>query len=387
MEEKTLECRLDNFLEIESLDGWEHKTSQVFFEENKLSLRSLQATKGVDFSDLFLTSNLALENVECIEFINCVFKKDIYINIGIESHVNSIIIKGCSFEGRLYINEQSEENSSNILLDQFSIVDTECKGNFKLHNSVIKLFFARDTDFISNADFFKSRLIAGGRATYELKTDSTDSGIIQFKSINFEGLALFGEVYFESLVSFRYVTFKGYVHFKDSKFKKGVDLDYANIEKDINFYNIKGLTSNISQNNTSQETYRIIKYQLKKVGNTIDSNKFHSFELKKKKLSLCKCSLDYIVLSLHGITSEYSQNWLRPLIFIFIVGIITMLSIKYFNGALNKGISFSELFKYISIINIGKNFEESPIIFILNKISLGYLYYQFITSIRKDTKI
>ena len=41
--------------------------------------------------------------------------------------------------------------------------------------------------------------------------------------------------------------------------------------------------------------------------------------------------------------------------------------------------------KYLYILtNI--NIDQNPILFIFHKISLGYLYYQFLTAIRKDTK-
>ena len=41
--------------------------------------------------------------------------------------------------------------------------------------------------------------------------------------------------------------------------------------------------------------------------------------------------------------------------------------------------------KYMSIIN-GDELKEHSFVFLVNKVLLGYLYYQFVTAVRKDTR-
>lgn len=358
------------------------KGTDAFYFDGKLSIRGLKINEMVRFSDLFLTSNLNINDVKGIEFIGCHFEKDVFI----ECEIDSILIKGCRFESKMYINKQTIHNNKKKSLKKFAIVNSLCKGNFKLHNCIIESFIAKDTDFLSNADFFKSTLVSGGNVPYE--EASTDNNIINFNALNFEGLALFGEVEFKSLVSFKYVTFKDYVHFRGATFNEGVDLDYANIGKEINFYNLKGIDSLKSKSKTSQETFRIIKHQFKIVGNVIDSNKYHSLELEKKKSSLRKYSPDYIALILHELSSNYAQSWVRPIFGIVITGFITYF-LLCFTGQCDCKLSnqwFIDVFRYFSIFNDEQCFKDSPIIFFFNKILLGYLYYQFITAVRKNTK-
>jgi hypothetical protein len=264
---------------------------------------------------------------------------------------------------------------------------------------VIEYFKIVDTDFIKNADFFKS--------IFKLSNDNT----ICFNSINFYELALFGNTKFYKCLRFKYVTFKGYTHFKSAYFAQGLDLEYANIEKEMSFFDVKGLDSKKSIQNTSQETYRIIKYQLQKVGNIIDSNKYHSLELTKfrttvKIFSEITQTMDYfdngekksfqykndkfnlknfitkIPLVFHWVASNHSQNWILPLFWIFLVGLLTCLGLlNDESGCINNSL------KYMAIINNeGIDIEKEPFIFLLNKILLGYLYYQFLMAIRKDTR-
>lgn len=207
--------------------------------------------------------------------------------------------------------------------------------------------------------------------------------MILFEAINFNGLSLFGKTEFNKFVKFEYVTFKEYTHFKDAVFCEGLNLEYSNIGSEINFFNIQKLDNKESKKNTSQETYRIIKYQLSKVGNIIESNKYHSLELKKRRANLPFDSLDYIVLFFHWISSNHSKSWTLALFWIFIVGIVTSFSLDCF-------ICYSDnlncIFKYISIVNLDECIKKIPIIFVINKVALGYLYYQFLTAVRKDTR-
>jgi predicted PurR-regulated permease PerM len=155
------------------------------------------------------------------------------------------------------------------------------------------------------------------------------------------------------------------------------------------------LDSNNSIINTSQETYRLIKYYFSQIGNTIESNKYHALELElytknnwknivnnfllddnRKPSSI----LNGIVTFFHKISSNHSTNWMFTLFWIFVVSFLT-------NFYLNSNLTSLECyFKYISILSKLEDFNGSYIVMTLNKISLGYLYYQFLTAVRKDTR-
>ena len=46
---------------------------------------------------------------------------------------------------------------------------------------------------------------------------------------------------------------------------------------------------------------------------------------------------------------------------------------------------WDEFWQYVNITNLEK-LKDKPFILFINKLSLGYLYYQFLTAVRKDTR-
>jgi hypothetical protein len=303
-----------------------------------------------------------------IHFVNCQFNSD----INIFQEYSSIILKNCTCKGKFYINNQYSNQNQIMNIDTINIQDTKFEQNSKLHNTKVKNFTFKDTDFEKNADFFKTH--------FEVTQD------ILFHIINFRALALFGELVFDRYVEFKYVTFAGYSHFRSATFKKGLNLEYANIEKEMNFFDIKELYKKLSQTKTSQETYRIVKHHLQKVGNIIYSNKYHALELQKKKGQVCsygdkenRSLLDCIVLSIHKVTSDYSTNWFYALVWILAVGLLT-------SYVVYDGLIVVEFYKYSSLLTSIDDFCGIYWLFILNKIALGYLYYQFVMAVRKDKR-
>lgn len=337
-----------------------------------------------------------IQNIKSIKFISCKFNNDFMI----KNNLDSLEFNNCIFEKRCYLNNQYEGNNSTININNIKIKKTIFNENFKLHNTIINSFYIVDTDFIKNADFFKSEFKNG----FENK--------ISFNAINFNELALFGDTKFYKFLKFKYVTFKGYTHFRSATFYEGLDLEYANVEKEMNFFNIHELSNTKSKKNTSQETYRIIKYQLQKVGNVIQSNKYQALELEKRKVNVCnKCSykafLDCIVLNVHSISSSYSTNWFFVLMWICIVGLLTTIGMtegfNIYDTSTYYLIEKGKIFINMQLVHFGHdtftfiidyndyklNYDlslENKIILFINKISLGYLYYQFLLSVRKDMR-
>ena len=344
-----------------------------FVEEDDSSLKLLATVEKEDGN---IEQYELIKNVKNIKFTSCIFDKDIFIR----SDLNSLIFENCIFKERCYINNQYEKNTTAISINNIIIKKTIFHKNFKLHNILINKFHIIDSDFIKNADFFKSHFNNG-----------LDNKQISFHSINFYELALFGKAIFDNFLQFKYVTFRGYTHFRSATFNNGLDLEYANIEKEMNFFNIKNLDEKRSKEKTSQETYRIVKYQLDKVGNIIDANRYGALELDKHRINICsredinlELFSDGIVAILHFISSNNSRYWFVPLFWITVTSFITvvMLEKDYYNINL--------LLQYLSILNKFNQFkihcEISYFVVLFNKVSLGYLYYQFLTAVRKNTR-
>jgi len=329
--------------------------------------------KNIIFDDESLPFYAVLEKellngTKHVEIDNCVFKKDVFINVVFET----LSIKHSCFEGKFYINNQYSNPDNTLKIEALHVEDVKFHANFKLHNCEVKIFILKDTDFEKNADFFKTKFL-------------TNQDIV-FHAINFRALALFGDTFFKEYLLFEYVTFAGYSHFRKATFCKGLNLEYANIEKEMNFFGVKELDKKLSVELTSQETYRTVKYQLQKVGNIIDSNKYHALELQKKKEGACGCSCEFLktfpdclTLSIHKVSSNYSTSWLLALVWILIVGLLT-------SFVVTDTFLYDQFYKYSSLLSSLDDFCGIYWLFMLNKIILGYLYYQFITAVRKDTR-
>jgi len=278
---------------------------------------------------------------------------------------------------KFYINKQYDGNSACTKIDKVTIHDVKFKENFKLHHCEVDEVLVKDTDFYKHADFFKSEFKKGIDTEYGDKT-------IKFHALNFKGLALFGDCVFSDKVSFQYVTFESFSHFRRAEFQKGLDLDYTNIQKEMNFFDIVGLDSSISKENTSQETYRIVKHNFKKIGNQIEANKYHNLELLTHNKNIwdredVDVSLlsDGIISFLNLMTSYFSKFWILPLFWIFIVGTIS--------ANILGDVTLANIIKYATITQY-EDLKDHATLFLFNKASLGFLYYQFIQSIRKNTK-
>ncbi|WP_415398426.1 hypothetical protein [Sulfurimonas sp. CS5] len=398
-----------------------------------------------------------------IEFVNCTFKKKLVVKSTSSEDTNNIfsfILKGGEVDNlvidgvianyKFYINPQNKTYKKSITIQNLQINDSKFIENFKLHNTIINNIEIEDVDFEKNADFFKSIFKKG--LLEENDDEQTTLGDIGFKAINFRKLTLFGDTRFNKKLIFKYVTFEGHNHFKSSILEEGLDLEYTNIQQEINFYGIHI----IDTSRTSQETFRIIKHQFEKLGNKIEANKYHALELDKKRenlkseidneekrinKSLFNIWLEYIVFQVHWLSSEHSTNWFLPLLWIPIVGITSsilakpadltvtiqimmlvlflpilvslILSLKLEKNMyvlmtilfglsififINSDIYIRDAIHYMSLIHLttseviilgtidDKLTIRQVFVLFLNKVSLGYLYYQFLMSVRKDTR-
>lgn len=404
---------------IFELNGFKQEKS--LFITRKVFLISLEK---ITFKDCIFNKaiNIIDRNINRIKFINCVFKEDIYKLIKKKySNHQKLIFDDCKIfhfklwnistdyplqefeliggeieyleilnkkiKKKFYLNKQYDGNKKLTKITNLIIKNTTFKKNFKLHNCVVDNILIADVDFEKNADFFKSTF----KRSYPKENKDRN---IYMKAINFRKLALFGDCTFHEKIFLQYVTFEGYSHFRRTKFKKGLDLDYTNIQEEMNFFNVEQLDSKESIENTSQETYRIIKHNFEKIANKVEANKYHALELEKKLEDDNSPFSERFILWFHWFFSRNGTSWILPFLFIFLVGFTTVLFIHL--DSLNiqdfgdwklweKGLT--ESFKYIYILyKDNALWNNHPIIFALNKFSLGYLYYQFLIAVRKDTR-
>ncbi len=364
-------------------------------------------TENMDWSKNILSPGNVNKKVylkECeIGSFNIGDIRDIRYNRNIElcyflltgGEIEELTIENVEIASKFYINKQYDGNDQQTKIGEVVIRNSIFKENFKLHNCEVQRSIIKDSDFEKHADFYMSEFHRG--------IDDEDP-IIYFQALNFKGLALFGDCKFDEKVVFKYITFEGYAHFRRAYFAKGLDLDYANIQQEMNFFAAAGLDSKVSKINTSQETYRIIKHNFDTLGNRIEANKYHSLELDTKRRNVFhqpgskfQKAEEFLTYNIHWLFSDHSKSWAIPLFWIFIVSVIVdcLINVPY-----EAYTSFWEYIKYcfeyificreynpkyLSILS-NTSIDEYPKIFLFHKVSLGYLYYQFLLAVRKDTK-
>lgn len=197
--------------------------------------------------------------------------------------------------------------------------------------------------------------------------------------------------------------------------------------KETNFLDIK--LSKVG----NRETARIIKDSFEQQNNIIEANKFYALEMKEreKELSPKKDFFEWLVFKIHGLVSNHSQDWLLSLFWIisltfltsfiktidcnfsqisekivlsFIaISIIFFININvsntkkiyyiicslvyYFIYALfTKDFSLTIFSNLINPFSIMTGKEELSFGILIYKITIAYLIYQLIISIRQNTR-
>ncbi|WP_164469863.1 hypothetical protein [Aliarcobacter cryaerophilus] len=230
-------------------------------------------------------------------------------------------------------------------------------------------------------------------------------------------------------------TFLDRLDFIDVEIKNKIDLKNSFIPTNSSFFGLKSSKGILDVAN--RETARKIKDSFEKQNNIIEANKFYALEMKEREKELerdireGKNFFEWLVFKIHGLSSNHSQDWTLALFWIISFTFLSVTIEKIFNssvGLLDKyilsliisvGITFINfhiantkktyylisIFIYYCIYSIFtqdlllKYFSKTlnpfslmqtddPIngLQLLYKIIIAYLIYQFIVSIRQNTR-
>lgn len=330
-----------------------------------------------------------------ISFNECKINVNVQDTIIDEIYLLKKNFYNCKFENLSLLSSevkivQIDLHATSIDLFQIAIVEIMNNENSKIeiHNSHIKKIMIQNVIFKRDFTIYTTKIDHITIKNVDFEALSEFNEVIfqeefDLREITYKGFTLFDKCIFNTKAEFEYIIFEKFTSFRGSTFNKGLNLDYTSGDKAINFFGINGLESKESRENTSRETYRIIKYNFENIGNKIEANKYHALELDQRRRELAnnkwKNISDYIVFKIHDLSSEHSTNWFLALFWIFYISLLT-------NVLLNNEISINSIFKYINILSDVHQFDKLYIVMVLNKVLLGYLYYQFVMATRKDTR-
>ncbi|RXK03367.1 hypothetical protein [Halarcobacter bivalviorum] len=361
-------------------------------------------------------------------------------------NIESIEFERAHFESSLF-NTNQHNYLDNQLIDSFKIINCTFNEKFKLNNYKIHTFKCVDSLF-ENKYEFKENIIDKFyiyNSNFNDIVDFYGSKIRLFnieKSI-FEGFTGFENCIFgscdklkEEITLFKYVTFKDSLNARDSRFLSGLDIKNINIQGDTNF-----LDSDIEIENTNRETFRALKHSFDSIGNIIEANKYYQKEMQRREKELekdikkVKNIFEYLVFLFHGLSSNHSQNWVLALFWIifvsfkytfivqldiknaflsislivffmivsFVVGIVLkkhidnkpihtglmcffLITLYLAYGLATADFNLNCFSNNINPFSIMTEFSELTFLTLVYKVTIAYLIYQLIVSIRQNTR-
>ncbi|PNV83329.1 MAG: hypothetical protein C0627_05765 [Sulfurimonas sp.] len=266
-----------------------------------------------------------------------------------------------------------------------------------------------------------------------------------FSSIIFENMKFDNQFFLESCVvhdnmNFVNIVFTNITSFMNSEFYKELNFMHSRFDDLAIFNGLKGgtlflgntffrkeanfLSMNIGVHD--RETARIIKNSFEQQNNIIEANKFYALEMKEREKELNKDIkegkniFEWLIFKAHAISSNHSQDWLLALLWIlniafifsmftstfhhnnmlayisiFIVVISSTFNNTLLKIALGINLIIASILSYIYLDVIADKINpfsimtsKDPITFglLMFKITIAYLIYQFIVSVRQNTR-
>ncbi len=384
---------------------------------NDVTIKGEVLFKNVTVRELYF-NNSTFENK--IEFNNVKFKKNINIKnseFKNEIQFNNINVKKqiCFYETSFQYHTSFMNSKNNKAINKLVFDGTEFGENADIY------FYNLD---IKNLEFIHLRNYAQYVTFVDIKiVDEQKKSKIKLVNSNVSSFEFIGCDFSESEIEIKNVSFKsnnGFTIFNDVKWGK-----------------IKETFSE----NTKRDTFRQLKYANEQQGNIIDANRFYSAEMNAyrkelKNTNWNKHIQDKIIFNLNRGVSNFSQSWISPLgwfltiglIFYFIsknnnirlfeligVSIFSISLVLYFdiifliedcNCKVNKFfwcLFITSIFTFIYFFNLSSYLndflefinpipfsnsinEYPPLIWIVFKALSTFIIYQFIVSLRRQTR-
>jgi uncharacterized protein YjbI with pentapeptide repeats len=376
------------------------------FEENGL------ASMETDYENSFFEKKGEKKFTQSIKFSNCTFLSSVdFTNIQFEK---DIVFSKCILKDKIYFKRQQNIRISFLNCPEIKNLDFSriiFEQQVEIKDCVIKSCNFENTRFKDFCHFEESNFSE-----------------IKFKNTVFEKLVTFQKTKFKEDVDFYYVTFKTHAIFKNAVFEKTVNFENTLFEVDGSFYGVSSKKDRIELIDVSnRETARIIKNSFEQQNNIIEANKFYALEMEKREKELDKNIkkgeniIEWLIFKIHSISSDHSQSaylaflWIFNLSYLYIIyclkssvidniiafSAITIILVSMIDmkNALKIGLTIAllefQVFSNVKLdviadkinpFSIMISWDEIPFKLLLFKIIIAYLLYQFIVSVRQNTR-
>lgn len=330
--------------------------------------------------------------------------------------------------GELEEKDVSLENLFYNIKPDIDIIFKNCIFEEEVDFTTLK--FLNNIIFTEDCIFKKGINFSNNLFTHKITLKSSNKIIINCENTIFNEYIDFTNIDIEKLF-LKNTTFNKNLNLIGSKVERTIDLSTTIIKSNINLYQFKCNVEN-------RETARIIKDSFEQQNNIIEANKYYALEMKEREKELekdlknGKNFFEWMVFKIHGLSSNHSQDWLLSLFWILsftftfltiefvntyylthtvdyiLIDMIIFLGFVYGNYLI---IEYEKInkFYYIGIYYIFYGFfsqdwllkcfsnklnpfsimtgnEELTFSGLIYKIIIAYLIYQFIVSIRQNTR-
>jgi uncharacterized protein YjbI with pentapeptide repeats len=361
--------------------------------------------------------NPILENVDDVSYSHCKFHKyvSVYSEVNEKCVISNSLFNDCEFNSIDLWEADFEKpifhntEDVNIKIKKFKSRECIFHENFMLNGCIIEEFKLEDSAFKVKFEFKENKV-----GIFEV-INTNYSGIVDTYKTTFKKFAIKKSIFddfvgFEScefgaenengteyISTFTYATFLSFVNFRNTTFKSGLDIEHINLKEYPNFLN-----ASLTPTNTNRETFRIIKHSFDKIGNQLEANKFFVYEMNKYKAELkySKLSQQKIIFYLNKYSSDFGNNYLWPIGWIFAFAFLfyglqighknnllykiyepTNQIIAAISGFFNNGAK--AVLPFSKFLEVNKGMEFVSLIFY---IIFGILIWQTIVAVKRHTK-
>lgn len=387
------------------LKGYSNKEfSECIFHEKLVHTGQINTFINCSFEEYTVVFSNIGNKVNNLSFENCKFNK-LYLKNTIFTEkifrftnenkfydIGTINIDSCEFEKDFLIISQNEEEPV-FTVKEINLNHSTFHKKVKVQFCDIEKGDFYNTKFKDLADFYQSKF-----------------NKVNFERTDFEGITVFSEAEFNCDVFFKYTKFLSTTIFRDTVIHKKLDLRdsiFGN-ESDAIFLDITSTSRKVTVDDkvefigepkdikvSNRETARLIKSFYDYSNNVIEGNRFYKLEMieKEKEIKLFKQPFNWLVFKFHRVSSNHSQYWLLPIFWIFFISFFYV-SVpsdhSFYEGIyhrINLGSALlDKMANYInpfSIITERGNLSFSDLIY---RVTIAYLIYQFIVSVRQNTR-
>ena len=299
-----------------------------------ITFQDIANFEGAIFQEL---TNFSLAIVSRGIYKKTIFDKEIDFNAA--CFQNGAIFKDAIFKHRAYINNVDFQN---------------IKGDTSFNGTTFQDIVSFNGSQFHNETYFSGTIFQNIAVFSSLK--NSDNLYFDFIKLQKESWIDFSNFNLRELKLNTIQNFSSYVRLTNVKIANKFELKNTNLGKsELNKFDLSECKEILIQDSSfygtifnnviwgkiteerfkgSRDIFRQLKYVLEQQGNIIDANRFYSLEMKEYKKELedkgwfSEYGQDKLVFLLHENISNYSQTWVLPLVWFFVVGIsFTLLKI------------------------------------------------------------